>query len=723
MLFLFIFFWPTLVLAENQIFISQVQITGGTGKTTEDFIEIFNPSDNQANLKGLRLVKRTETGTSDTLIKSWTADTFIPARSFYLWANSGFTDISRTPDFTTSGSISGNNGIALRLGDNDTGTIIDSISWGTANNGFSNLSSENPEANMALFRQNLYSAGPTFFISTSSPRNTTIQESLPSTTSTPDTTASSTPDTASTTPENLSVSSYVKIYRFLPNPSGEDSGNEWVELQNLDETAVNLEDWLIDDKDIGSGPGADAFVLSGVISAGEIKRFVIPTGSFALNNTGGDEVSLYFNDKSPAQKAAYTAAAYDDGIFEFRDGQWQAPAQNINQNSSGGSLASNSGSSSAKSDNVLPAIQFKINEIFPNPLGDDAGREWVEIYNPENSTSSLEGYFLANGNSEEWGTSAWLLPKSAKVPPKGFLAVMLPKTAFALKNSGAEKVKIFSPQKQLLDFVIYKDAPENQSWAKNADGAWEWGIPSFGLPNNQEPVLPQIFISEILPRPSGDEPEFVEIKNFSTFTINLEDVVLQIGNKNKTFGARDKISPNGFLAIYEDDLPARLSNNGQTVKLADSFGRPVSETSYGAAQAGMAWASENGKDFAWTENPTPGANNIMVLGEATEAAPEKTSGNKTSSGKTATNFSRSDVNRILNSNAQLQEQVFALQESVDAMAGELALLQTQKTGDNQNQPQSAQEGNNGGVIRILVFLTGVLVLFAIVFFVFKYAKF
>ncbi|MDP3729330.1 MAG: lamin tail domain-containing protein [bacterium] len=120
----------------NHVVISEVQITGGTGKTTNDFIELYNPTNTAFNLNGYRLVKRTKTGTTDTSIKSWTSDAFIPPRGFYLWANSGYTDIAITPDITTSGTIADDNGIALRLGAEDTGVIIDSVAWGVAENIF-----------------------------------------------------------------------------------------------------------------------------------------------------------------------------------------------------------------------------------------------------------------------------------------------------------------------------------------------------------------------------------------------------------------------------------------------------------------------------------------------------------------------------------------------------------------------------------------------------------
>ncbi len=140
----------------DHILISQLQTTGETGHTDNDFIELYNPTDERFNIKGYRVVKRTEAGTSDTLIKSWTIDTFIPAYGFYLWANSGYTTISVPPDSTTTGGLADNNGIAIRYGANDTGIIIDSVAWGKAENSFveGTAFSANPGANQSMLRRN-----------------------------------------------------------------------------------------------------------------------------------------------------------------------------------------------------------------------------------------------------------------------------------------------------------------------------------------------------------------------------------------------------------------------------------------------------------------------------------------------------------------------------------------------------------------------------------------
>src|ERR1700683_4479575 len=141
---------PQLVHAESPLVISQVQ-TGAVGNTNDDFIELFNPNPDPIDLKNYRLVKRTAQATKDTLLKSWTDDTTIPPNSFYLWANSSFTQV--TPDVATTGTLADDNGIALRSGADDTGLIIDSVAWGNTNNSFTNVSSVNPAPGMALVRQ------------------------------------------------------------------------------------------------------------------------------------------------------------------------------------------------------------------------------------------------------------------------------------------------------------------------------------------------------------------------------------------------------------------------------------------------------------------------------------------------------------------------------------------------------------------------------------------
>lgn len=119
----------------THVVISEVKITGGTGQTNNDFIELFNPTDSPFDLNGHRLVKRTATGSADQAVKSWTTETVIAPHGYYLWANGSWTP-AVTPDTTTSATLAADNGVALRQGAEDTGVIIDSVAWGTVTNAF-----------------------------------------------------------------------------------------------------------------------------------------------------------------------------------------------------------------------------------------------------------------------------------------------------------------------------------------------------------------------------------------------------------------------------------------------------------------------------------------------------------------------------------------------------------------------------------------------------------
>lgn len=143
---------PEVAKEAQRIIIQSVQITGGQGFTTNDLIVIKNDSDEEVNLNGYRLVKRTKTGSTDSSIKSFTEDVFLQPGETYMWANSGYTDVEA--DTRTSASISNDNGVAIRFGDQDTGQITDSVAWGSAENIFAETAPypENPGANKKLER-------------------------------------------------------------------------------------------------------------------------------------------------------------------------------------------------------------------------------------------------------------------------------------------------------------------------------------------------------------------------------------------------------------------------------------------------------------------------------------------------------------------------------------------------------------------------------------------
>lgn len=150
---------PDLTGIATHVVISEVQIsTSGPSGTNHDFVEFYNPTLSSFDLNGHRLVKRTGSSPNDTTIKSWTSSAIIPAHGFYLWASSddGYS-ASISADISTAENIAPSNSIALRFGSEDTGTIIDALSWNSAAQSLKEGTefSPNPGDNQSLERKAL----------------------------------------------------------------------------------------------------------------------------------------------------------------------------------------------------------------------------------------------------------------------------------------------------------------------------------------------------------------------------------------------------------------------------------------------------------------------------------------------------------------------------------------------------------------------------------------
>ncbi len=126
------------------IVISQFQTGGGgAGTFNDEFVEIFNRGADPVDLNGYRLVYRSATGSGDVAVPfaTWSTTTVIPPGGYYLIASTSY-DGAGTPNLQynpttcqcSMGAAGG--GLALRLGANNTGAILDSVGWGTATNLF-----------------------------------------------------------------------------------------------------------------------------------------------------------------------------------------------------------------------------------------------------------------------------------------------------------------------------------------------------------------------------------------------------------------------------------------------------------------------------------------------------------------------------------------------------------------------------------------------------------
>jgi len=143
------------------------------------------------------------------------------------------------------------------------------------------------------------------------------------------------------------------------------------------------------------------------------------------------------------------------------------------------------------------ARAVEINEIMYNPAGDDAGNEWVEIYN-------LERFDLANWTIGDLSSNDTLV--AIKVTDSQFAIVVENPLLFAdsnasvyfagstigngLGNSG-DTIYFYNQNKTLVDFVAYNStfANGNNKTLEKYNNSWHESIANGGTPGYENSVF------------------------------------------------------------------------------------------------------------------------------------------------------------------------------------------------------------------------------------------
>lgn len=478
--------------ADNLI-ISAVQITGGTGHTQEDFVELYNPTDLPIDLNGMRLVKRTATGITDSLIKSWSQPTVILAHHFYLWANSGFAGITTIADVTTSTTLADNNGVALRYGQNDTGVIIDSVSWGSSANGFAVVSDENPIANNSLQRTDLFSKLSLFTEQSSSPRNSLI-EFLPEVTaetnppaepnvepdnsilvpevetpqieSTPVENPISNPQepvTPNSPPESTTILPKLKITELLPNPIGDDGGFEQIEIYNSGESVVDMKDFKLDDVLTNDSVSSNSLTVDNIsVEPDSYVVITIPKGKFSLNNSGGDVVTLFDNYGKPIDTVFYEESAPEGQSWANNSNNWQWTSPSLGEPNPAFETTENASPVPEEEEIVKPSYNnhdIVISEVYPQP--NEGEQEFIELYNSGEETALLSELDLYIGDRKKQ------LPEQELLAGE-YYVINQSDFPLQLRNSGQE-IKL-QEGSNIINKVSYPVSSKGQSYALFEDG-------------------------------------------------------------------------------------------------------------------------------------------------------------------------------------------------------------------------------------------------------------
>ncbi len=311
------------------------------------------------------------------------------------------------------------------------------------------------------------------------------------------------------TPEAPVPMKKILINEFVSDPG--DGAQEWVELINMEQNAVDLTDWTLED---GSGGITN---LSGRLGAADNDRYLIifnPKGN--LNNSG-DAIVLRNEKRQEVDRVHYgswgtsesqnaPSANDPNGVSRIIDGfrsgnnarDFQVTTTPTPGKTNRVTLPVASPASSIAATNpktVAPANPILISEVLPNPVGEDADNEWIELWNPSDAPQTL-----TNGVIELNNGARHLLPLIT-IATHGFF-VLTSKDLPPLPNNGMT-VKLLERQKNStgrmsekeIDHMAYSAAlHEGASIALSKDGEWLWttnttvGSPNTIAPPNETPV-------------------------------------------------------------------------------------------------------------------------------------------------------------------------------------------------------------------------------------------
>jgi hypothetical protein len=296
----------------------------------------------------------------------------------------------------------------------------------------------------------------------------------------------------------------VIINELMWMGSSSSIADEWIELKNISGSTVDfkLTPWsiykndslmlVVDKGAVNSGKyflvsnNPENYKFTNGQSILNIKPDFINT-DISLSNTSAQYKLYDAPDNSGslidvADDGSGTPLAGENGAVkksmernaDFSDGtiasSWHTcyKPENLDDGSADCGTPGAQNSEEEKPEPVVYADEIIINEILPNPSGDEEN-EFIELYNPGDENVDLSGWTLKDAGK----TSHYIFHSDTIIKSGGYLVIYRKDFKFALNNSGDESVYLMDPNGEEVSKIFYDKANEGVSY--NFDGnTWRW---------------------------------------------------------------------------------------------------------------------------------------------------------------------------------------------------------------------------------------------------------
>lgn len=239
---------------------------------------------------------------------------------------------------------------------------------------------------------------------------------------------------------------------------------EFVELQNLGENPCLLEGWSISDS-LGSEGNMNHRKFFEKSIAIEPEGFATIFGNLFLNDDG-DSVKLFNSKGNKIEEIEYLKGEKQKSFSKF-DEEWRwtpfvtKGAENMEEVFE---------EAEEQKEGLEAKGKIFINEILPNPSGDETENEWIEIFNSSDEDINLKGWSIKDSSK----SGKFVFKEDVIIKKRDFLVAYRKETKIALNNSGGEKVSLFDQKGRLVSEVSFSgSAKENISYAFDGE-KWRW---------------------------------------------------------------------------------------------------------------------------------------------------------------------------------------------------------------------------------------------------------
>lgn len=569
----------------QDVAINELAWMGTSTSANDEWIELYNNTDAAIDLTGWTL--KAIDGTPEITLSGT-----IPAKGYFL--------LERTSDETLPGILAdqiytgalGNSGEKLELRDSSN-NLIDVVDCTSAWFAGNNIT----KATMERIDPKLSGSDPTNWANNNliikngkdangDPINGTpkVQNSVYQVTPSPSPTPTPTPPPpaeqpisqsgSGATPSVFSPSDLVINEIFSSPPTGQ---TEWLEFyKNLD-SEIDLSNWTVEE---GSGSVTS---LSGKISKSD-KFYVVENLRGKLNNEG-DIIILKWNgkiidkvsygdwndgelkDNAEAPESPNSLVRIADGRDTDNDLADFAVTQTVTKGSANQITV-------AEEENEIISNYFNysgqiiLNEILPNPVGDDETGEFVELRNLSANPIDLAGWQIADASSRRFTITKKDFSETI-LPAQGYFLIERKIFKIALNNNGDE-VKLYQPNGQLLDSVAYKQScADNVAYARDENQVWQWTTtPSAGKENKITLLFlpPEVVISALNQAEVGQEVVF----DGSDSSDSQSSALSYLWNFGDGATCADKIAKHKFTSAGKYQVKLAVTNQ-EKLSATDSW--------------------------------------------------------------------------------------------------------------------------------------------------------